>query len=662
MPGTYRAAPTIVCDAHRPEQIVVAPPHALTVLPLGAESADPYRLTPQELLALGQRAYQRRQWQEANSLLTELLTQWELSDTVYRDTVTMLLDVQLELNDAGQTVKYFEIIRDKWPNEKIPFAKLLRVGAAYQTIGEHERSFLGYRAVVETLFTSETGVPGFLAAKGEFLRSVDVMARLLREYPPEPYTAAARFGLAQQVAAKAPQAADDPELKAAGIGRTELLSRAGRLLEAFLVDHPDDPAADQVAFTAANGLLELGRYDEAASACERYARRYPDSELLDSFWYITGYGRFVAGQPDPARDLLRKVAVHRPIDKATGQPTDSPNKWPAIYILGQIEHSLGRVAEAIQQYRLVEDRFPDARQSIAAFLQKTIRLPELTTIRPGKPVEVLLEYRNLTACEIKVYRIDLAKFALLRRGLGDIAQINLAGIQPLHEATVKLGDGRDYRDRTHTLPLAAKDEGAYLVVCRGDQQFTSGLVLITPLELEVQHDAASGEVRTAVKDVADRPMCFRRAGQGDRQRDAPVRDGSHRPPRRVRRPRDQQQSDGHCPGWRQAIRVLPQSSRSGRFHRIRPAGAGRGMERGSASAFAWCPPIAKDRGCGRRRKGRRLCGLRSRRDRHRTANREGVGHAHDAAVRGDSAGKTSRQPSGSNIASRCDWTRKRWTT
>ena len=201
----------------------------------------------------------------------------------------------------------------------------------------------------------------------------------------------------------------------------------------------------------------------------------------------------MAGQPDPARELLRKVAANRRIDKTTGQPSDSPNKWPAIYILGQIEHSLGRVAEAIQQYRLVEDRFPDARRSIAAFLQKTIRLPELTTIRPGKPVEVSLEYRNLTACEVKVYRIDLVKFALLRQGLGGIAQINLAGIQPLHEAAVKLGDGRDYRDRTHALPLAAKDEGAYLVVCRGDQQFASGLVLITPLELEVQHDASGAK-------------------------------------------------------------------------------------------------------------------------------------------------------------------------
>ena len=89
------------------------------------------------------------------------------------------------------------------------------------------------------------------------------------------------------------------------------------------------------------------------------------------------------------------------------------------------------------------------------------------------------------------------KFSLLKRNLGGITQINLAGIRPYHEATVKLGEGKDYRDRTHKLPLPLKEEGAYLVVCRGESLHTSGLVLLTPLKVEVQEDVASGRVRTA---------------------------------------------------------------------------------------------------------------------------------------------------------------------
>ena len=45
------------------------------------------------------------------------------------------------------------------------------------------------------------------------------------------------------------------------------------------------------------------------------------------------------------------------------------------------------------------------------------------------------------------------------------------------------------------VPLELSGEGAYLVICRGDELFASGLVLITPLEIIVQEDNVSGTVR-----------------------------------------------------------------------------------------------------------------------------------------------------------------------
>jgi hypothetical protein len=79
----------------------------------------------------------------------------------------------------------------------------------------------------------------------------------------------------------------------------------------------------------------------------------------------------------------------------------------------------------------------------------------------------------------------------------------LAGIRPYHQATVQLGDGKDYRDRTTALKFPLKDEGAYLVVCRGDNLHTSGMVLVSPLALEIQEQADSGRVRTTIRDVAE---------------------------------------------------------------------------------------------------------------------------------------------------------------
>jgi hypothetical protein len=125
----------------------------------------------------------------------------------------------------------------------------------------------------------------------------------------------------------------------------------------------------------------------------------------------------------------------------------------------------------------------------------------VTTVRPGEPAELELKFRNLARCDAKVYRIDLLKFSLLKRNLEGITQINLAGIRPYHELQIELGDGKDYRDRTRKLTLPLKEEGAYLVVARGDHLHASGLVLVSPLEVEIQEEVSSGRVRATVKNV-----------------------------------------------------------------------------------------------------------------------------------------------------------------
>ena len=44
------------------------------------------------------------------------------------------------------------------------------------------------------------------------------------------------------------------------------------MLEGFLTAYPDDPAADQAAFAAANALLDLKAYREAAARLQPLRR------------------------------------------------------------------------------------------------------------------------------------------------------------------------------------------------------------------------------------------------------------------------------------------------------------------------------------------------------------------------------------------------------
>jgi hypothetical protein len=84
--------------------------------------------------------------------------------------------------------------------------------------------------------------------------------------------------------------------------------------------------------------------------------------------------------------MCRRVAEATRTDPATGRAIESSNKWRAIYISGQIHHSLGEPAEAITEYGRVADRFPDAKETIAYFTRKAIELPEVTTAKPEKGV------------------------------------------------------------------------------------------------------------------------------------------------------------------------------------------------------------------------------------------------------------------------------------
>jgi uncharacterized protein YfaS (alpha-2-macroglobulin family)/TolA-binding protein len=503
LPGDYRAGPTLVRDAYAIDQIAVAPAKSLSVLPFGEKSQDAYKLSPRELYDLGQRLYEKKDLKGAAEHLTKLFAMPNLAPQYYKESARMLFDAHLETGPPSEIVRYLEVVIEKYPEMEIPFAKLVKVGDAYHQIGEYERSYLVYRAICEGSFLRESQVAGFLQGQGEFLRSVDVMSNLLKQYPPESYVAAATYALAQRVYAKAPEAADDPKLKEKKITRVDVIRRALGMLDEFLTAYPDDPAADEASFSLASGLLEMDAYEKAIAACDSYQKRYPDSEYLDSYWYIVGYSQFALGKHEDALAMCEKVAEAKRKNPQSGREEESPNKWRAIYILGQIHHSLGKAEAAIREYTRVEDRFADARQAIAYFSRKDIKLPEVATVKPGEEIEVELAFRNVAACDVKVYRIDLMKFSLLKRNLGGITNINLAGIRPYHETELELGDGKDYRDRTANLKLPLKDLGAYLVVCRGENLHTSGLVLVSPLTVEIQEDSQSGRVRTTVRDATD---------------------------------------------------------------------------------------------------------------------------------------------------------------
>ncbi|WP_395739692.1 MG2 domain-containing protein [Prosthecobacter sp.] len=492
-PGTYHIPHTRVCDACRHDLFNAGPDGKLTILAPGQPSTDPYVMNGFERLELAQLLFNENALEEARTHLELLRNDTEAMKYHERDIARMLLWIHTsrEGMDAKQVVELFEALSERHPDIVIPFDKILKVAAAYRQIGEFERAWLVYRATMESSFVSDAGVSAAMETAGDFPGSAEHQIQLWMEYPDGADSLLAFFSLGQRFQ----ELAADPSSVllrpgAAKWTKTQLLERSRDLLRRVLTLHSKNDLADDAAFSLANVFFDLKDYASVVQTAGNAATTFTKSSFLNNFHYMTALGRFWQYQFPEA------LAAAAPV--AAGSSDDAPN---ARYITAQIHHAQGKFADAVRWYEKVKDEFEDARESITMLQEKAVKLPFATRVKPGQPVKLELEHRNVKEAALLIYRVDLMKLQERQKDLSSVGSVNLSGITPQAEMKVPLGDGMDYTWSRRSIELPLKDEGAYLVICRGDSQMTSGLVLLTTLETEAHEDAENGGMRVQVRDT-----------------------------------------------------------------------------------------------------------------------------------------------------------------
>lgn len=490
-PGSFRALPPVLREIGNPGFMAVGPVVSLAILAPGEKSPDIYQMNIHERFALGKCHFDDGGYATALEYLTAVFK--EKRDFQESDLARMLLWIYTteKYHDAARIVEMFEILRERYPSLEIPFDRMLAVGGAYRDIGEHERAWLVFRAVIAASFANDSGLSAVLQDEGRFLGSIAFQEAVWREYPDTAEVVASHFALSQLLYQKAPAAHELPKEDDTQPEKIAMLLRTADLLQAFLAFYPADPLADDAAFSLCNCLLDLKDHARVVALSRESAARHAKSELAPSFQYMAALGLFWQNLNDEALAAARVVA-----------DGESKDRDFARYILGQIHHAEGRPAEAIDWYGKVKDIYPDAAEAIGYFEKKSIGLDEVAEFKPDAEVALKLRYRNIKEAFVQIYRVDLMKLYLQQKNLSAITSVHLAGIKPESEQTIALGDGKDYLEKERAIPLPLKDEAAYLVICRGDDLFASGMVLITPLKIEVQQDPASGRVRANVLDTA----------------------------------------------------------------------------------------------------------------------------------------------------------------
>ncbi len=492
-PGEFRVLPTVIRDPQHPGDMRLGPVASLNVLAPGETSSTSYEMNSAEYYALGKAYFDDGQYDEARPMLEALPTDSPHDNA--KETAQMLLWIYTTEDDYGakNVVDAFERTRDLYPELNIPLGRIQVVSSAYRDIGEFERAMSVHRSTIESSFANDAGVSAAIQDEGEFLRSLDYIEGLWREYPDTATTIPAYFAIAQSLYASV-----DSEIKRVNdansetMSKSENLNRTVRMLSQFLSLYPTNPLADDAAFSLANALLDVEDFRSVVRLCQMIQAHHSESSLLSSFQYVEALGLFALNDYDNAIAAAARVASG-----------ESEDRDFARYIIGQIYHAQDKPRKAIEWYSKVRKIYPDADESIAHFEAQQIAFPEVTVIRPDPDAQVDLKFkfRNINSVVIEIYRINLMNLFLREKDLGRIAKVHLAGIEPDISQTLEFGDEHDFIEVSGRFPLHITDEGAYLVICRGGNLFTSGLVLITSLKIEVQEGAESGRVRVVVRDT-----------------------------------------------------------------------------------------------------------------------------------------------------------------
>ncbi|MCA8949136.1 MAG: hypothetical protein KDE27_06525, partial [Planctomycetes bacterium] len=518
-PGTYRILPTQVQSALRPEFRAFGPPGRLVVHPRGSDRADDYRLTPDELLHLGtayfdagesavgaaRRAAFELAWQQLRTLLDDWhRDEFHLRDSALKEVARMMLHLGIERGEPRTVVRFFEVLKDRYPELVIPFDRIVAVGRSYLDLGEFEAALLVFRATAEASFLKDAAVANALAARGEFLASNRFLEQLLATYPDLATMRIARYSVGQQLAARAAeQRPDQPVDERVGTA-AELRARAATVLRDFLVLYPEDPLADEVSFAWATTHVEGGDLERALAVAEAARQRYPGSAFEDELRYTEGYALFALGRHDEAFAQLKRVAEQQfPRPNAGGSGSaglaDSESKWHAVFLQGQIHHARGEIAAALADYDRVADRFGDASEAADWFRSRQLEVPEVSTFRLDEAPRLELACRNLKTANVQVFKVDLMRLYVTERSLRDIRGVELHGIRPQLAFDVELGSGRDYRTLQKSIDLELPDPGAYLVVVRAGDELGSGMVLRSDITIEAEEQLDAGRIRLHCK-------------------------------------------------------------------------------------------------------------------------------------------------------------------
>lgn len=504
-PGQYTHGSSRASSLYNMEKRAGSVSRKLEVLDPHVKSRDEFKLTPDELYYLGVAQFDGGEHEAGAAHLRTLLKNHSVRAEYLRESAQRILSDALERNDAPVAIAAFEQLRDRFGDVSLPFSTVVRVGEAYLAANQAEIADMTFRGTMGALYRREANVAGNLLAEGEVTAAMRFLQDLQHIYPDitETLTSIHELaGLATMLAANPP--------KEGGIQlrREALMQKAAEIEREFLVRAPTSSLAPEAMFGYLSACLETGLNWDVISGCTDFARRYPESALVDEVLYMEGYARFADGDPRKAIEILNRV-VDETFADGTGARVSSQYKSRAVLLRAQIHHATGNVKAAVAEYEKVVQEFTDASDAVRSFRSRDMTLPPVKIIGMKDKAEFAVQSKNLATASMRVYRVDLMRLYLMERNLDRMTSIDLSGIRPILEKQIALGTSEDFESKETAIDLGLAEKGAYLIVLRTENEVGAEslagatLLLRTDIKVEVREDAVAGRTWINVRNSAN---------------------------------------------------------------------------------------------------------------------------------------------------------------
>lgn len=494
-PGEYRVLPAQTRAMYEPEIHGWSEDLRFTVTnEPGAVRRGPSaeEITPDEVWALALRAFARKDWAAARAGMEQLRDRFELVAEIQEELWARLFEIGVETKDAALIAQAFEQMTDRNPRRAPTDVRLRRALAdAYRTLGENERATVLYRDLVRDHFALDRDAAQAFTAIGNPWRGRDLHLAALRRMPDASWVEEETMQIARATAQlRAPAGASGgtgSRRPATSDAQPLLLDEAVRMFRSFQAHHAESSLAHEAGFLAVQTLVRMNLGADAVREGTRFVTRHRRSRYLDDVTYLVAEGHFQAGAYDRALEVANALLAGTfPSDGNPDVLVESPFRAQAIHLAAKVAHLRGDLARAVDLYRKVSGLFPDAADAERFLTEKGLQLREVETSPVGGKPVLHLRRKNVEEAQLEVYAVDFMILYALRRNLADVNRIDLSGIEPVKRWSVARKGAEDFRWREEEVALPASEKGVYLVTARGDGLFTSSVVLVSDLQVDVQ--------------------------------------------------------------------------------------------------------------------------------------------------------------------------------